>query len=241
MTTCYRHHSPLHLDHHHHHRCTSTSTTMATFSYPPITTLDCPVVRRNNSHHVHLDNQRFDSSGIILSPYSIPKVGRLCNFSSSHPRGDRNSFLGRILRTIQWQRSRTIVRVEHDNGLASFALALPHHRVYQGWTLKIIQFIARWLPEDSEELAEGEFCPRHGLDSPYPTIQESPSTLIAASGSWMTNISRSSTRKSCPPSRSSSRTPQSPPQRPSPQWTCCQRQSPRPVCRRMHNLRLVCC
>ena len=92
---------------------------MAAFSYPPITTLDCPVVRRNNSHHVHLDNQCFDSSGITPSPYSIPKAGRLCNFSSSHPRGDRNSFLGRILRTIQWQRSRTIVRVEHDNGLAN--------------------------------------------------------------------------------------------------------------------------
>lgn len=143
---------------------------MAAFAYPPVTTLECPIVRQNHSHHVHLDNERFDNLEIEPSPYSIPKVGRLCYFTSGNLQGGRNTFLGRIIRTIQWQRSQAIVRVEHDNGLASFALALPHHRVYQGWTLRVIQFFARWLPEDSEELAQGKFYFIYRLDVPYLTL-----------------------------------------------------------------------
>ena len=120
-------------------------------NYPPVTALHCPIIQKRGSHHIHLDDEHLDNPGISSSPLCIPSAGALCFFT----RRDGRSFLGRITRTIQWQRSQSIVRVEHDNELGSFALAIPHHRRYQGWMRRIVQLLSYWSYEDSEELAEG--------------------------------------------------------------------------------------
>ena len=126
--------------------------TAFTPNYPPVTALRCPIIQKHGSHHIHLDDERLDSPGISSSPLCIPSAGALCFFT----RRDGRSFLGRITRTIQWQRSQSIVRVEHDNELGSFALAISHHHRYQGWMRRIVQLLSYyWSYEDSEELAEG--------------------------------------------------------------------------------------
>ena len=132
--------------------------------YPPTTMVKCPVKQGQRSHHVHLDLQRLENPAEGLGPkFRIPEGGELCSFTCENG----NTFLGRILRTIEWQQSQKIVRVEHDNGLASFALAIPHQCLYKGWTLRLIQLFAGFLHKDSEDLAEGEWYERQWLVVAY--------------------------------------------------------------------------
>ena len=91
----------------------------------------CPIIIRQNSHHLHFHVSRIRASE--LHPFNaIPPPNTSCwlilpdklEFGRIVTRGAR--FLGRVLRVAEYQETRVIVLVQHIQSPAILSLAVPY-------------------------------------------------------------------------------------------------------------------
>ena len=112
----------------------------------------CPIRYQEGSDHLYLGPTAVTEAGNSSSALTLPPVGELTFFT----RPDAITFCGRIIRIIQWQRTRAIARVEHHNGLASFGLVVPYDHFYTGWRLCLLKAFASIFLRDCKEMAPGK-------------------------------------------------------------------------------------
>ena len=86
----------------------------------------CPVVTKQNSHHLHFSTAPFHRQEMhAFSPVPPPNCPCWLVFPNGLNRNGQR-FLGRIIRVAEYQQTRIIVLVQHIQSLGILSLTIPY-------------------------------------------------------------------------------------------------------------------